>query len=984
MSVYADYTARLEQEHAALGGKAPLTVRYGTELARRQLERFSDVLIGARKRVRGEQIKQLLQVKPEWDWLWRAPLAAPLSIQEAAASESRLLVVAPVGASQAVQAVLAVDRPKSSRPFVGDEYTSDRYVTLAIDLPGLPNQEDASLPEVLAADAQAKLSLSVEPSVFQDLLVRGQAIVVVSDLDELPDQLSRARAIKAVEGWMTEYPNCHYVVIARPNACQPSYNLDEFTRCVVSGSEAYYAELEQVWTESLGGWTPEDPDLTAYKEQDRLWKHLAFLTKEQGGGSLSVQEAEEGLVEAVRRDKGLRIPRRKQAAEVAALLAQAPPQLSTVKVDEGRLSFSSASLTDLLAARALVTLCVDSGVDAAWEQMSGRIESPSWYETLKLALRFTLAESPERGVQLYDRLLETSGSESWEPILHRGLLLAADALGGETDERATVQRVVDSLASWMADGEAVGRSDAFVALYGMAGQSYAGEKVLGLLNDVEKDDWTRQAAALLLGVLGQAQASETIEALQARATDGEEGPRVQQAALMALAALAASGTLEQDDVDALVAWFSGRACDADLSLDPRVASVEALGTIVVQTAASRSAWASIAELLLALARGENEDEHVPFSVRSIAARGLKRLALAHDDAELLDKMWKIAGDAETDGGVRTIFAETLGQLGQAEQAAKLLIELAQDDGLRPPGRRAALEALGRVGWADQEILDVLVRIAKTKERKTKDFERLAASVAMSGIGQLELALQHLLMLIADKSIYRSTRNEALGYLGYIGSTGSEDLDAAAVAVLQIWANEENTTEDVRENAIDALCWLHTGKDEVVRDIVGIIQNRSTYPRVRRYAASMLHYLPITEKEMVTEAISPTFYDPEEKSDLLRVPLARMLFLWAGDESALSYLRAAAEQSYMALVRYKAAMILLEIGEVDGGYAELIKLAQNPDIADPIRRDALRALGLWALGREDVAEAVSAVAQDASLESNVRAAAYESLGSIVAA
>jgi hypothetical protein len=154
--------------------------------------------------------------------------------------------------------------------------------------------------------------------------------------------------------------------------------------------------------------------------------------------------------------------------------------------------------------------------------------------------------------------------------------------------------------------------------------------------------------------------------------------------------------------------------------------------------------------------------------------------------------------------------------------------------------------------------------------------------------------------------------------------------------------------------------------------------------VRRYAASMLHRFPIQDKEMVCEAISPTFYDPEEKSDLLRVPLARMLFLWAGDESALSYLRAAAKQSYMAQVRYNASMILLEIGELEGGFAELIKLAQNPDIADPIRCDALRALGLWALGREDVAEAVAAVAQDAALESNVRAAAYSSLGSIVAA
>jgi hypothetical protein len=371
-------------------------------------------------------------------------------------------------------------------------------------------------------------------------------------------------------------------------------------------------------------------------------------------------------------------------------------------------------------------------------------------------------------------------------------------------------------------------------------------------------------------------------------------------------------------------------------------------------------------------------------VRSAAARGLKRLAWTKDDAQLVERMLEIARDTEIDDSVRAVFAETVGQLGQAEEAAKILIAMAQDTSIYPPGRRSAMEALGRVGYADDEILDVLKRIAVTKDRKTKDFERLSASLAMNGVGELELSLQHLLMLIADKSIYRSTRNEALSYLGHLGSTGNKDLDAAAIAVLQIWANEENTTEDVRENAIDALCWLHAGQDEVIRDMIGIIQNRGTYPRVRRYAASMLHRLPIEEKAMVVQALSPTFYDPEEKSDLLRVPLARMLFLWGEDESALSYLRAAAEQSYMAKVRYNASMVLLEIGEVEGGFAELIKLAQNPEIADPIRVDSLRALGLWALGREDVAEAVAAVAQEASLEPNVRTAAYTALGSIVAA
>ena len=132
-----------------------------------------------------------------------------------------------------------------------------------------------------------------------------------------------------------------------------------------------------------------------------------------------------------------------------------------------------------------------------------------------------------------------------------------------------------------------------------------------------------------------------------------------------------------------------------------------------------------------------------------------------------------------------------------------------------------------------------------------------------------------------------------------------------------------------------------------------------------------------------EALSPVFYDPEEKSDLLRVPIARLLFLWDEDEQALAYLRLAAEQSYMAQVRYNASMVLLEIGEVGLGTVELLRLAQNPDISDVIRSDAARALGLWMVGNKDIAPALVGIAQDAELEPNVRDAAYASLRAVTA-
>jgi hypothetical protein len=502
--------------------------------------------------------------------------------------------------------------------------------------------------------------------------------------------------------------------------------------------------------------------------------------------------------------------------------------------------------------------------------------------------------------------------------------------------------------------------------------------MLEVVSDSERDEWSREAAALLLGRLGPERADEAVEVLEGRLDDVEEGSRVRLAAATALGALGSQSVLGEATLTLLVEGLLDRVRDADWDIDYRVATVESLAQIAVQTSN-----AAITEALLALARGENGDERVPFSVQIAAARGLERFLAAKGDAQFAEQMWDLARDSEIDDSVRCVLAEMLGQLGGAEQAAQVLIAVAQDAKVYPPGHRDALNALGRVGYADQAILDTVLKIAETKDRKVKDFERLAASYALAGLGHLDLSLQHLLMLIADKSIFRSTRNDALGYLGQIGSTGDADLDAAAVAVLQIWVNEENTTEDVRENAMQSLRWLKANQDEVIRDLVGVVQNKTTFPRVRRAAAGTLSCLGGEQKEMVVEALSPTFYDPEEKSDLLRVPIARLLFLWGGDEQALAYLRAAAEQSYMAQVRYNASCVLLEIGETELATAELIKLAQNPDISDVIRHDALRMLGLWQVGDEEVAEAAATVAQDASLESNVRGAAYASLSSITA-
>jgi hypothetical protein len=507
----------------------------------------------------------------------------------------------------------------------------------------------------------------------------------------------------------------------------------------------------------------------------------------------------------------------------------------------------------------------------------------------------------------------------------------------------------------------------------LEGEAYATEQALEVAGDETRDVWSREAALLLLGRLGGMRAPETIELLKACADPDQVQSRIQLAAVTALGALGADGglpgggSLTEAEQSSVVEWLLACVRNPDAAIDVRVAVGEALS--MIHSAAPDDA---IVDVLVALARAENGEERPPYSVQIAAAKGLTSMLSNGSDPGFVEQLLAIAGDAEINDAVRTPLAEALGGSGAAgaaaaeaagaEAAAEVLLEIVHDPKVYAPGKRAALDALGRVGhsardWsAGEAILDQVVKIAQTKERTVKDFVRLAAARALSGLGHVDLAIQHMIRLIADKSLFRSTRNDALGFLAELGSTGEADLDAAVVAVLQIWLNEENTTEDVRENAIESLRVLHAGQVEVIRDMIAVIQNKGTYPRVRRVAAAQLGRFPVEQKEMVVEALSPVFYDPEEKSDLLRVPIARMLFLWGEDEQALAYLRLAAEQSYMAQVRYNASMILLEIGEVGLGTVELLRLAQNPDISDVIRSDAARALGLWQVGNQDVAGA----------------------------
>jgi HEAT repeat protein len=356
---------------------------------------------------------------------------------------------------------------------------------------------------------------------------------------------------------------------------------------------------------------------------------------------------------------------------------------------------------------------------------------------------------------------------------------------------------------------------------------------------------------------------------------------------------------------------------------------------------------------------------------------------AHDKA-LNDRLWELVADEEVDSTVRIELAETLGKLGREKEAAALLLAMGLNTKLRYVDQRDAFAALGRVGYADSEILEQVRGIAQTTDRKFKDFVRLAAAYALEGLGERALSIQCVLQLVADKSIYRSTRHDAFTLVGEAGFSGIEALDEATVAILRVWSKEENTTEDIRERAIESLTMLGVSEREFVQDLISIMQNKREYRRVRQKAAWALGALPQEWAGPVCEGLQAVLYDPDEKNDVLRVEIARSLLKFIEEQPAVDYLKAVTEQAYMAQARHDAAMVLLEEDMVEDAIEPHLLMVLTPEIADFLRQSAVHALGGCAVGNQEVIEGLQRVLEQPELEPNVRQETYYALMAIASA
>ena len=943
MSDYTQYAERMAERYDHLTrvsepdvtleeGYVPLYARRGPRYAVRELPRAHQVLQGARGRAREEQIKEALTQRVYLDLLLDAPLGPAISVRDLWADDRLVVLLGKAGTGKSTALWhLAVDR------LAGKD---GKLLTLIVELASYAGSGQTFV-EFLAADA-AQVGLEMTPAFFGDVLTNGQAVLCLDGLDEIADPELRAEIVEQIEAWAKDYPRTRFLITARAEAYEPQFDRDEFVHfLLVPWTDQVLADLEASWDQASAEWSEED---------------------------------------------------------TAARLAKAP-----------RL------IRDIVQAREMAALFGNGRLNEGWQALRARLWDPAWRVRVALVYRALSQEQPEAWGRAMSLLLEAGGRDPYESVTHRHLLLAGLAVS-VSDPSAELdgdvaRKVIGSLYEWLSDPKAAGRQEAFDILFGLGRWPQAGEYALDLVNDEQVEAWVREAATLLLDQAHGPDLGGAVEALRGRiwpeessvpedvdvtesaddeatGEDGnaedngdsadeavekkEEHLRVRQAACTALGQLALGSDVDESMRAEIEAVLVSGVRDGELPIDVRTAMAEAVAAI-----AEAEPTQERVELLLSLARGEGA-EKIPYAVQVAAGHGLSALLGDAKDESLAGRLWELCEDHEVDESVRVVVAQALGTAVDAARAAHILLEIGRDEGIYPPGRRQALEALGRLGYTDDAIVEALIPISEMQDRKTKDFERLAAAKALGQIGHLDLSLQQLLMLIADKSIYRSTRNDALRLLGETGLSGDEDLDDASIAVLRIWVTEDRTTEDVQEQAMESLVMLQAAREEAVRDLISVVQDKRAYPRVRRAAVRALARLPIQDREMVVDSLEVPFYDREEKSDLLRVPMARLLYLWGNDERAFEYLRLAAEQSYMALVRYQAGIVLHEIGDDEHAVPTLQRLATDASIADPIRCDSIRALSLWNVGNQELAEQFLPIFVEEDPMPNVPEAAYEAM------
>jgi len=163
MSSYAEYSERVSERYGILSGLGtptvswedayvPLRARRGTNQARQDLARHKDAVIQARKRVRLERVKELLEIQPQVELMSNAPFGLTAAVEDLVRQDRRLVLLGGAGAGKTTALrYLAAKQPVSRLEISEEGETVEaRLVPVMVFLPEVG---DRSLSEYLSDQA---------------------------------------------------------------------------------------------------------------------------------------------------------------------------------------------------------------------------------------------------------------------------------------------------------------------------------------------------------------------------------------------------------------------------------------------------------------------------------------------------------------------------------------------------------------------------------------------------------------------------------------------------------------------------------------------------------------------------------------------------------------------------------------------------------------------------------------------------------------
>jgi predicted Zn-dependent protease len=322
--------------------------------------------------------------------------------------------------------------------------------------------------------------------------------------------------------------------------------------------------------------------------------------------------------------------------------------------------------------------------------------------------------------------------------------------------------------------------------------------------------------------------------------------------------------------------------------------------------------------------------------------------------------------------LRIYAIKTLGTLRDDKHACDALLKLAQAKKQTDNAQSFAVEALSQLGKSEVTVIEVLLSLARDK-KVDYDVRRIAAE-ELGQLGRTNDAERLLLAMINDEKKKRSLRRYAARALIRLGCSDE------AVRLLLAWAQDEKSDEWERSFAVNVLGELRQADDTVVQCLLKLAQNEKDTGLVRLAATEALGYLGRIDDairlflNLVQDESVVYWRRCEAVRDLVELKPT-------GDTVIQCLLALVHDKRINGYVRSATCGVLTKLGAEDESIQTLLEIAQDENIEDDIRCDAVSELGQPACTNSVVVQSLMNLATNQKVLSRLRRASIRALGEL---